>query len=111
MTIETLAQLEQRSGERGTIAGTYHQLDVRMKKHSVPEYGGHAAVRLADGTDVYLEPVWSPAAIRDEDERRRLSDARVMVTGVLHAQMPEADEPVAHLVGPCVSPVERIELG
>jgi hypothetical protein len=108
--IVSVSQLVRHSGMPATVVGTYHQVDTRMKRHSSPKYVGHAAIRLDDGTDVYLEPIWSKSALRGARERRRFDGRRVAVTGVPLARMPEPAEPVAHLVGPCITGVERIEL-
>ncbi len=107
--IAGLSQLQERSGQRAVIAGVYHQVDVRQKQRPPAVYAGHVAIGLDDSTEVYLEPIWSTAALRSPEERNRFDRRRVAVTGVVLARMPEPPEPAAHLMGPCVSPVEQVE--
>lgn len=106
----TIEDIRSSSGSRAIVLGTYVPVDVRMRKTGAPEYTGHAAVRLQDGTEVLLEPTWSDAARRSEQERERFEHEQVKVTGTVHMEPPEPPNPVAHLVSPCVAPVEAIEL-
>ena len=110
LRIVSLPQLEQCSSQRATVIGTYHEIDVRMKQREPVKYVGHSAVTLDDGTDVYLEPVWSSVALRASSERRQFNGRRVAVTGIVFSEMPQPPEPVAHPIAPCVSNIERIEL-
>jgi hypothetical protein len=102
--------LERASGRRGAVVGVYHQVDVRQVAEGPPQYDGHAAIRLEDGVDVFLEPTWSDAALRPADEIERSDGKRVRAVGVVHARAPEPPEPVAAIVSPCVAPVEAVEL-
>lgn len=105
---ETLQDVRSLSGQRVTLTGTYHQVDVRMRRKPPAAYAGHAAIRLRDGTDVLLEPTWSSAAIRTSEEHTRYEEQRVQVIGVVHHEAPKPVELVAYVTGPCVSPVEEI---
>ncbi len=97
------------SGSRVRVVGTYHQVDMRMRPKPPPQYRGHAAVRLADGTQVLLEPAWSKAALRSPEERMLYEGKRVEVTGIIHARSPSPPEPAAHPINPTLSPVEAIQ--
>ncbi len=105
---ETTEDVGRLDGRRVAVVGTYVQMDARMLPEPPPEYEGHAAVRLADGGEVWLEPSWSDAAIRPAEERERFTGREVEVVGLLHAEAPEAPEPVAQIVSPCLSPVEEV---
>jgi hypothetical protein len=90
------------------VEGTYVEVDMRMRQTPPPRHIGHAAVQLDDGTLVYLEPPWSKEAIRPPDERRTLTGKRVIATGAVHAVCPEPKQPMAHVSGPCITPVENV---
>jgi hypothetical protein len=105
---ETMGDIQSQSGRRVILVGIYHEVDLRMRQKPPPQYAGHAAIKLSDGTDVLLEPGWSAAAIRSPEERARYGGRRVEVTGTIHPQAPPPAEPVAYVMGPCLSPVEAI---
>ncbi len=107
---ETLRDVRSRSGQRVILMGTYHQVDIRMRRKPPPVYAGHAAIRLRDGTDVLLEPSWSVAATRSPEEHARYDAKRVQVIGVVQSEAPKPAEPMAYVTGPCMSPVEDIRL-
>jgi hypothetical protein len=106
---ETLAAIRKHDGQRAAVVGRYEQADVRKRKEGNPVYRGHASIRLRDDTGVFLEPTWADDAIRSEAERERFEGWRVRVVGTVHEEPPDPPEPVAYIVAPCVSPVERIE--
>jgi hypothetical protein len=109
--VRSWAELERASGRAGAVVGVYRQVDVRqLAEDEDPEYDGHAAVRLDDGVDVFLEPVWADAALRPAEEIERCEGRQVRARGVLHARAPEPPEPVATIVSPCVTPVEAVEV-
>ena len=98
------------TGQKRTVVGTYVELDPRMKQTPPPVHVGHAGVQLDDGTLIFLEPPWTKEAIRPPDERRSLAGKRVEATGTLYARCPEPKQPMAHLIGPCVTPVDNVTL-
>ena len=104
------SEIEAAAGATAEVVGRYGQLDVRMRQKGDPVYRGHTALTLEDGTLVTLEPAWSDAALRPADEIERCDGKTVVVTGTLHAQAPEPEEPIATIVSTCVSPVESVEL-
>jgi hypothetical protein len=109
MRVTSGAELEAAAGAVAEVVGRYGQLDVRMRQKGDPVYLGHAAVTLADGTLVTLEPTWSDAARRPAEEIERWDGQQVVVRGLLHAEAPEPEEPQAAIMSPCVSPVEAVE--
>jgi hypothetical protein len=109
MAVTSIEDLRRASGQRVDVEGRYRQIDVRMRIKGDPVYHGHVAVMLDDGTEVTLEPVWAEDAIRPPEEIARCDGHRVRVTGTAHEQAPEAPEPTASLISPCISPVEAVE--
>ena len=105
---ETLKDVQLYSSRRAISLGIYRQVDIRMRPKMPPVYAGHASVELSDGTHVLLEPSWSAAGIRRQEERISYDGKRVEVVGVVHSQTPKPPEPAAYVTGPCVSPVEDI---
>jgi hypothetical protein len=91
-----------------TIECTYREVDVRRKPAPPPRFAGHAAVVLDDGEQVFLEPAWSGAAIRPEEERHLWSGRKVLVRGTLHHVAPPPERPIAAIRSACVSPVLEI---
>jgi len=110
VAVTSIEDVRRADGQRADVDGTYRQIDVRMRIKGDPVYAGHAAVMLDDGTEVILEPVWSEDAIRPADEISRCDGHRVRVTGTAHEQAREPPEPMASLMSPCISPVEKVEL-
>lgn len=49
---------------------------------------GHAAVRLADGTLIHLQPPWHSDAVRPAEEQKELDGKEVVAKGVLFAECP-----------------------
>jgi hypothetical protein len=109
-TCSSYAEVELLDGQVVTLVGTYRQVDVRARPRPPAVFAGHAAVRLADGHDVLIEPTWSDRARRSPQEISRADGRRVAVTGVVRSRCPEPDEPAASIVGPCVCDVERVEV-
>jgi hypothetical protein len=106
----TYADVERLDGKPAAVVGVYEQVDVRARPRPPAVFDGHAAVRLRDGHLVCVEPVWSPRAVRSEDEVARAEGRSVYVVGVVHLRSPEPPEPAASVIGPCVSDVERVDV-
>lgn len=107
---ESLLDIQTNTGKRVLIVGVYMQIDARMRKKGEPVYSGNVVVQMRDGTAVMLEMSWSSAAVRGADERLLFNGNQVEVTGIVHLKTPEPPEDVNYVMGPCVSPVERVEL-
>jgi len=65
-----------------------------------------AALELADGVDVWLEPLDTPQSHRPDDELRRCADHLVQVSGTLHALMPARGQ---GLMAPCLADAGTVE--
>ena len=102
--------IETNSGRRAIVTGTYLQVDIRQRPRIPPRFQGHAVIRLIDETRVMLEPSWSPASVRSLQERERCDGRVVDVAGVVHIEAPEPVVDIAYVVGPCISPVETVDL-
>ena len=105
-------QIAALDGQTVTVHGTYTPVEVRRRHPRdtrPPDLQGHVALVLEDGRKVFLEPVWSPDALRPDPERAQLTGVAVAVTGTLHATMPEPEVPVASLTAACLSPVATVE--
>lgn len=113
--VETLETCKSREdvqaldGRRAIVIGTYVQVDVRQRPKPPPVRRGHAAIQLSDSTLVLLEPVWKKEAVRPAEEISQWEGRKVRVRGFLHRVAPEAPDPVANLLWPCVSPVESVQ--
>jgi hypothetical protein len=107
---ETLRDVQSRSGQRVLVRGIYQQVDSRMRRKSPPLYSGRVAIQLEDGTNVLLEPSWSPKGIRNQEERARYDGKHVEAVGVVYAAAPKPVKPVAYITGPCLSPVEEVRM-
>ena len=111
-TIRSHADIEARAFQRVQVEGIYEQIDVR-KKHpgsEPPVYRGHAALRLADGRLVTLEPPSEPAAVRSPDEIARFEGKRAVAVGKLYPLGAATGEHVARMLTPCLWPVESLAL-
>jgi len=110
--VTTHDQIAALDGQTVTVHGTYTQVEARRRHPRdtrPPDLQGHVALVLDDGRKVFLEPIWSPDALRPDDERARLTGQPVAVTGTLHATMPEPEVPVATLTAACLTPVTAVE--
>ncbi|MFM2478178.1 hypothetical protein [Celerinatantimonas sp. MCCC 1A17872] len=97
------------NGLKVTVIGTYRQIDIRYKQQSKTEYSGYVGIALSDGQIVMLEPSWSAAALRSNEEVLLFNGKLVSVIGILHAEAPPPEEPSAALVTPCLRGVQSIE--
>jgi len=55
-----------------------------------------------------LEPGWSEAGLRSEDERKRLAGKRVEAVGTVWLKPPKPPRPKAYPLAPCLAPVESV---
>lgn len=105
--LERTEEIAEHEGDTVWVRGQYELIDVRMRASGPPRYGGHVALRLDDGGQVLLEPIWDGDAIRAESERQCFAGKRVRVRGVIWSVAPELPG-TSNLRMPCLSPVERI---
>jgi hypothetical protein len=108
-TCETRDDLVRHDGRRARVVGEYVAVPA-SKRPADDDPPTSAVVRLRDGTSVLLEPSWSPAGARSEAELATHAGRRVVVTGVVHERSPAPAQSIAFIIGPCISPVESIEL-
>lgn len=107
VTVRRGSDLAEHDGERVVVLGSYRSLAAPRKGPPDPEAPrDHAVVVLADGTEVFLEPLHSPEAERSPEERRRLEGKNVRVSGTAHKIMPSRGE---SLISPCIGGVVSIE--
>ena len=107
-SVKTTEEIAAHDGKDVIVHGRYRQLDVRRKQKPPAVYRGQVAIELSDGQFVLLEPSWSNDALRSMDERQQFDNKTVTVRGVLHARAPEAPDPVAALISPCLCSVRDI---
>lgn len=107
--VKTVADIKATSGQVAAVVGTYVEVDVRKRQSEPPVYKGHAAVRLADGTMVFLSPAWSQDAIRPREEIDAYKDKQVAVLGVVVESCPPDPSGGASLIGPCVTMVMGVD--
>lgn len=109
-TCTTLAACNARDGERIVVAGLYcHFPDVPGIDYSAAPRA--VRIELEDGLGPFLDPFWSPKAIRPQAEIARFLGKPVRVTGRYHRNMPRnPDDPpqASAMGGPCIE-VESIE--
>lgn len=99
-------ELAAHDGERVVVRGRYRSLAEPRKGPPLPEAPkDHAVIVLADGTDVFLEPLYSPEARRSPEERQRFEGLTVRASGTAHRIMPSRGE---SLIAPCISDVNHI---
>jgi hypothetical protein len=105
----TLADCQARDGQRIAVVGVYrHYPDVPGIDYSAAPRA--VRIQLKDGLGPFLEPFWSPKAIRPAAEIDRYLGTPVTVVGRYHAQMPRnPDDPpdASAMGGPCLE-VETI---
>lgn len=66
-----------------------------------------ALLELADGAEIWLEPLDTPQSQRPADELQRCADRPVRVTGTLHAIMPSRGQ---GLLAPCIADIGAVDL-
>lgn len=98
--------LDTYDGQQVTVVGHYRSV-VRPRKGPPAENGEKecAVVVLADGAEVFLEALDSPAAVRPRSERRQFDGKQICATGTAHKIMPSRGQ---GLLAPCLSGVGQI---
>jgi hypothetical protein len=91
-----------RDAKNGTIVeifGTY--TEIPAGKDADAPLDGHAAVKLADGSLIFLGPPWHPEAIRPADERA-LAGQPVVAKGILFTECPPPPDGRAYAKVACL---------
>lgn len=107
-TVTTRAELAAQDMNDVRLIGTYVELDARMNPAPPPQYDGHAAIRLADGTLVTLFPTWHRDARRPVAEIQQLKDKQVEVAGMVFAEAPASPRGGASLNAPCIMDIKGL---
>ena len=108
-TVENYAQIEANAGQAVWVIGRYTLLENRSNAGIPPVQHGLAALIMADGTPVMLEPAWSPEAVRPDDERRRLTGKLVAASGKILPRPPSAPGDIADLQSPCLVDIRTLK--
>lgn len=111
-TCTSVAACSAHDGKRIAVVGTYGMFPDQP---GVDYTGVPRAVRLAldDGPGPFLEPYWHESALRSDAETRQYAGQRVRVIGPYYREQPKNPDDPPHasaMGGPCVHPVEKIEL-
>jgi len=111
-TCTTVATCDANDGQTVTVAGTYQ---LFPDQPGVDYTGVPRAVRIAldDGPGPFLEPYWHKQAVRPAAEIARYLGKKVRVTGRYYRVQPRNPDDPPHasaMGGPCLYPVESIEL-
>lgn len=100
-TVRTAVDRERKNGTMVEVFGTYQQVAGGQGPDAQPK--GHAAVRLDDGTLVWLQPPWHPDAIRPAEEVAKYDGRAVVAKGLLFAECPPPPDGRAYAKVPCLA--------
>lgn len=111
-TCTAIATCDAHDGQDVTVVGVY---GLFPDQPGIDYTGVPRAVRITvdDGVGPFLAPYWHKDAIRPADEVGRFQGKRVRVTGRYHRVQPRNPDDPPHasaMGGPCVHPIESIEL-
>jgi hypothetical protein len=98
--VRNAAELDAKNGTMVEVFGRYEQV-AGGKRPDAP-LDGHAAVRLADDTLIWLEPPWHPAAIRAPEELAKFEGKEVVAKGLLFAECPPPPDHRAYAKVSCL---------
>lgn len=99
--VRTAADRDAKSGDMVEVFGTYQHVAGGKAPDATPDR--HAAVRLDDGTLIWLEPPWHTDAIRPAEEIARYEGKRVVAKGVLLAECPPPPDGRAYAKVACLT--------
>jgi hypothetical protein len=99
--VRSAADRDAKNGTMVEVFGTYQQVAADKAPDAKPR--GHAAVRLADDSLVYLHPPWHPEAIRTAEEIAKYDGKSVVVKGLLFAECPPPPDGRAYAKVPCLA--------
>ena len=104
--VERLDALVARDGLLVTACGRYRAIAEPRQGPPDPDAPrDRGVIILADGTEVFIEPMDSPAARRSHEERERFDGKRVCMTGIARKIMPAQGQ---SLIDPCIEHVSGI---
>jgi hypothetical protein len=90
----------------GQIFGTYLWIAPQKEAQfevETPPANCQAAIRLEDGTMIFLQPTWELAAVRPAEELTGYRDKEVVVTGTVLQESPAPPDNRAYVKGPCLT--------
>ncbi len=99
--VRDAADRDRKNGTMVEVFGTYHQVAGGQAPDAPLD--GHAAIQLADGTQIYLQPPWHPEAIRPDEELARYEGKAVVAKGLLFAECPAPPDGRAYARVPCLT--------
>lgn len=111
-TCTTVAACDANDSKQVAVVGIYRQFPDQP---GIDYSGVPRAVRIAldDGLGPFLEPYWHKQAVRPEAEVSKYLGKKVRVTGRYFREQPRNPDDPPHasaMGGPCIHPVDRIEL-
>lgn len=110
-TCTTLVQCVAHNGQRVHVVGIYTIYNVMPKRKLDDDEISPVRIALDDEMGPFLAAYWHADAARSAEEKARYKGRRVRVTGTFNEAMPPyPDSRMAQLAGPCIHPVEKIEL-
>ena len=98
--VRTASDRDHKTGSMVEVFGTYEP--IADGKAPGAAHVGHAAVRLADGTLIHLQPPWHPDAVRPAEELASFSGRAVVAKGMLFAECPPPPDGRAYPKVPCL---------
>ncbi len=99
--VRTAADRDAKAGEMVEVFGTYQHVSGGKAPDAAPD--GHAAVRLDDGSQIWLAPPWHTDAIRTAEEIARYDGKSVVAKGLLFAECPPPPDGRAYAKVPCLT--------
>jgi hypothetical protein len=99
--VRNAADRDAKNGTMVEVFGTYEQVAAGKAPDAKPQ--GHAAVRLDDGSMIWLEPPWHPGAIRSAEEIAKYEGKSVVAKGLLFAECPPPPDGRAYAKVPCLA--------
>ena len=111
-TCSTIATCDANDGKTVVVVGTYR---LFPDQPGIDYTGVPRTVRIAldDGLGPFLEPYWHKEAIRPSAEVSQYLGKKVRVMGRYYREQPRNPDDPPHasaMGGPCIHPVEKIEL-
>lgn len=104
--IHSKEDLKANTQQPAQVFGKYEWITPKKEAVSdaeTPPDHCQAAVRLEDGTMIYLQPTWEPSAARPADELTSYRNQEVVITGTVLLECPPPPDNRAYAKGPCLT--------
>lgn len=106
--VESAADMARLDGQQAAVHGIYRPRTLPVKgDDGAGRPQDRAVLELADGSEVWLEPLDAVRSQRPAGELRRCDGRNVRVTGTVHAVMPARGQ---SLLAPCIADISAVEL-